>query len=346
MRRFAQRLCCVAALCVACLVPALSRADAVEDFYRGRRMTMIIGYGGGSLYDLYARLLIRYLPRYIPGHPTIVPENMPGASSLSATNYLFNVAKRDGSVIGAFHERMGLEPRVAPEGTRYDGRRFTWIGSAQRQVSVCLTWAASGIRTVEDMRRREVIAGGSDVAGSSAVFPRLMNSLLGTRIRLVSGYEAAEIDLALERGEVESRCGAGWAGIKAQHSDWIAGRKIAIPVQFSLAPHPDLPQVPTLYELVSDPQDKLALEVMFATAEMGKPYAAPPGIPPARAAALRLAFDRAMRDPDLVAEAERNELELGAMSGEAIEAMLVRLYALPDAIFRRLAGWRLADQQR
>jgi tripartite-type tricarboxylate transporter receptor subunit TctC len=322
------------------LASAPAHADPVEDFYRGRRLTMLIGYGGGSLYDLYARLLIRYLPRHIPGRPTIVPENMPGASSLSATNYLFNVAKRDGSVIGAFHERMGLEPRVEPKGTRYDGRAFNWIGSMQRQVSVCLTWAASGIRTVEDMKRREVIAGGSDVAGSSAVFPRLMNSLLGTRIRLVTGYDASQIDLALERGEVEARCGAGWAGIKVQHPDWIRQHKIAIPVQFSLRPHPELPEVPTLYALVSDASERQALEVMFATAEMGKPYAMPPGVPPERVAALRQAFDRAMLDKDLIAEAEQSQLELGALSGAAIEEMLVRLYDLPDAIFRKLAAWR------
>jgi len=319
---------------------AAARADPVEDFYHGRRMTMLIGYGPGSLYDLYARLLIRYLPRYIPGHPTIVPENMPGASSLSATNYLFNVAKRDGSVIGAFHERMGLEPKVEPKGTRYDGRAFNWIGSMQRQVSVCVTWAATGIRTVDDMKRREVIAGGSDVAGSSAVFPRLMNSLLGTRIRLVTGYDASQIDLALERGEVDARCGAGWAGIKVQHPDWIQQHKIAIPVQFSLKPHPELTDVPTLYQLVADASDRQALEVMFATADMGKPYAAPPGVPPERVQALRHAFDQAMTDESLISEAAQNQLELGALSGDAIEAMLVRLYALPDSIYRKLAGWR------
>jgi tripartite-type tricarboxylate transporter receptor subunit TctC len=332
-----------AAVTVACLALAIgsaARADPVEDFYRGRRITLLIGYGGGSLYDLYARLLIRHLGRYIPGRPTLVPENMPGASSLSATNYLFNVARRDGAVIGAFHERMGLEPRIEPKGTRYDGRAFNWIGSMQRQVSVCVTWASTGVRTIEDMKRREVIAGGSDVAGSSAVFPRLMNNLLGTRIRLVTGYDASQVDLALERGEVESRCGAGWAGLKVQHPDWIAQRKIAIPVQFSLKSHPELPDVPTLYQLVSGPSDRQALEVMFATAEMGKPYAAPPGVPPERVAALRRAFDLAMEDASLIAEAAHDQLELGALSGSEIEAMLVRLYDLPDAIYQKLASWR------
>ena len=177
----------------------------------------------GSNYDLYARLLIRYLGKYIPGRPTIVPENMPGASSLSATNYLFNVAPRDGSVIGAIHERMGLEPRVAPKGTRYDGREFTWIGSMQRQVSVCLTWAASGFKTVDDMKQREMIAGGS---GRGRLECRLSAAdeqpARYQEFCVVNGYDGAQTDLALERGEVDSRCGLGWTSVKSQHADWLA----------------------------------------------------------------------------------------------------------------------------
>ncbi len=315
-------------------------ASAVESFYKNSRITLIVGNPAGGAYDTYSRLLARHMGKHIPGNPAFVVQNMTGAGTLVATNYLFNVAAKDGSVIGNFHERMGLEPRVQPKGTQYDGRKFTWLGSMAKQTSVCVTWHDTGVKTVEDMQKREVIASGSAVAGSSAVFPRVMNSILGTRIRLIMGYSGTDADIAIERGEVESRCGYGWASLKATKPDWIRDNKINIVVQFSLKRHPDLPNIPTLMDYVTKDEDKLALEIMFATQEMGRPFAAPPGIPEDRKRALRAAFDAAVKDTDLLTEAERGRIEIDPISGAEIDALLARLYEAPDHIFQRVVGYR------
>lgn len=313
---------------------------AVESFYKDRRVTLIVGNPAGGAYDTYSRLLARHMGRHIPGNPGFVVQNMTGAGTLVATNFLFNVAPKDGSVIGNFHERMGLEPKVQPKGTQYDGREFTWLGSMAKQTSVCITWHATGVKTVDDMRQREVIAGGSGVAGSSAVFPRVMNALLGTNLRLITGYSGTDTDIALERGEIDSRCGFGYASLKATQPEWLRDNRINIVMQFSLEPHPELPQVPMLIDMVSDPDDRLALEIMLATQEMGRPYAAPPGIPEDRKLALRHAFDQAVRDPQLLSEAERGQIEIDPISGAEIDALLQRLYQAPDAVFERVLAFR------
>ncbi len=329
----------VAAGC-ALLVSFAAPASAVESFYKGNRITMIVGNPAGGAYDTYSRLLARHMGKHIPGNPTFTVQNMTGAGTLVATNYLFNVAAKDGSVVGNFHERMGLEPKVQPKGTKYDGRKFTWLGSMAKQTSVCITWHETGVKTIDDMKKREVIAGGSGVAGSSAVFPRVMNALLGTRLRLITGYSGTDADIALERGEIESRCGFGWASLKATKPDWIRDNKINIIVQFSLKPHPELPNIPTLMDFVTNPNDKLALEVMFATQEMGRPFAAPPGIPEDRKQALRAAFDASMKDSALLAEAERGRIEIDPISGAEIDELLGRLYEAPDEVFARVVGYR------
>jgi hypothetical protein len=316
-------------------------AETVEDFYRGKRITLIDGYEAGSPFDVYARLLARHMSAHIPGTPNIIVQNMQGAGSLTATNHLFNIAARDGSVFGNFHGNMGLEPKVEAKGTRYDGRKFTWIGSMAKQTLVCATWAKSGLRTIDDLREREVLAGSSGgTAGSASVFPRVMNSLVGTKFRLITGYTDNDLPMALERGEVESRCGVGWASIKATRPDWIAEKKIFTPVILSLKTHPELPGVPTLMDYVTGADNRGALEVMFTPQEAGRPFAAPPAIPADRATALRRGFDAALNDKALLAEADRAQIEIDPITGEDIEAMLVRLYDLPDDVFRRVAGYR------
>ena len=319
----------------------VAMADPVEDFYKDKRLTLVVGYDAGSPFDVYARLLARHMGRHIPGGPGIIVQNMPGAGSLTATNHLFNAAARDGSVFGNFHGNMGIEPKVEGKGSRYDGREFTWIGSMAKQTLVCVTWGTTGLKTVEDLRSRTVLAGSSGgPAGSASIFPRVMNSLVGTKFRLISGYTDNDLDLALERGEVESRCGLGWASLKATKPEWIAKGLILTPVVLSLKTHPELPHVPVIMDYVTDEANRQALEVMFTPQEAGRPFAGPPQIPADRARALRRGFDNAMKDPALVAEAEKSFIEIDPISGEEIEAMLKKLYGLPDEVFKRVASFR------
>ena len=331
---------CLALVYVAA-APLFAHADSVEDFYKGKRITLINGYEAGSSFDTYARLLAKHIGRHIPGSPAVIVQNMPGAGSLTATNHLFNVAVRDGSVFGNFHGNMGIEPKVEGKGTRYDGRKFTWIGSMAKQTLVCITWKASSFRTVDDLRARQALAGSSGgTAGSASIFPRVMNSLLGTKFKLITGYTDSDLPLALERGEVDARCGQGWASIKTERPQWITEHKIYTPVVLSLKSHPDLPGVPTIMDYVKGADDRSTLEVMFTPQEAGRPFAGPPEIPADRAQALRRGFDAALKDPALLADAERGQIEIDPITGEEIEAMLVHLYDLPDSVFQRVVSYR------
>lgn len=315
-------------------------AQSTAEFYKGKRISLIVGNNAGGAYDAYARLLARHMGKHMPGNPSFVVKNMTGAGTLIATNWLFNVAPKDGATIGNFHERMGLEPKVEPKGTQYDGREFTWLGSMAKQTSICLSWHTSGIVTVDDAKKREVIAGGSGVAGSSAIFPRVMNAVIGTKFKLITGYGGNDTDIALERGEIESRCGFGWASLKATQPEWVRDKKVNLLVQFSLKKHPELPDVPLLLDLVSKPEDRQALEILFGTQEMGRPFAAPPGIPEDRKVALRKAFDASMQDKALLQEAESMTLEIDPISGEEIQKLMVYLYDVPDPIYKRVLGFR------
>lgn len=331
--------CGLAGLFAAAFAPHAA-AQSVESFYKGKNINVIVGNNAGGAYDAYARLLTRHMGKHIPGNPGFVVRNMTGAGTLIATNYIFNVAPKDGLTFGGVHERMGLEPKVAPKGTQYDGRQFTWLGSMAKQTSVCLTWHTTGIKTVEDARQREVVAGGSGVAGSSAVFPRVMNSLLGTKFKLVTGYQGTDTDIAMERGEVDSRCGFGYASLKATQADWIRDKKVNMIVQFGLRKHKELPDVPLIMDLLTKDEDRVAMEIMLATQEMGRPFLAPPGVPADRAAALQKAFDASMDDRDLLADAAKQNLEIDAISGQEIAALMNKLYDVPDAIYARVNGYR------
>jgi len=329
----------VGAFALAIAAPGAS-AQSVESFYKGKNINVIVGNNAGGAYDAYARLLTRHMGKHIPGNPGFIVRNMTGAGTLIATNHIYNVAPKDGLTFGGVHERMGLEPKVAPEGTKYDGRKFTWIGSMAKQTSVCLTWHTTGIKTVDDARKNVVVAGGSGVAGSSAVFPRVMNSVLGTQFKLVTGYLGTDTDMALERGEIDSRCGFGYASLKATQPDWIRDNKVNIIVQFGLTKHKELPDVPLIMDLLTKDEDRVAMEVMLATQEMGRPFMAPPGVPADRATALQKAFDASMEDPALLAEAAKQNMEIDPISGSEIAALLNRLYDVPDAIYERVNSFR------
>jgi tripartite-type tricarboxylate transporter receptor subunit TctC len=330
----------------ACVIPAvifllgLARplhADDVEDFYRGHTLTVVISYSVGGGYDLYARVLARYLGKYIPGHPTVVPENMPGAGGLRASNYLYNAAPKDGSVIGTFSRSIPTMPLVTA-GLTFDGRRFGWIGSMSGDASLCLTGGKSPVETFKDMLRMPVVMGGQYAAADSDIYARLYKNVFGAKIKLVSGYPGTnDITLAMERGEVDGICGLSWGTIKVAHPEYLKDKSVHLLVQAALKKASDLSDVPLALDLVDDPEKKQILYLHFAPQAIGRPFAAPPGIPEDRKAALIKAFDQAVRDPDLLAEADSEKMEIDPMTGHEIDVLLGELYALPPDTIAKAA---------
>lgn len=317
-----------------------AQAQSPEQFYKGKTVVVYSGHSAAGAYSAYGRMLERHISKYIPGSPTVVMKIMEGGTGLTLANWLYNVGPKDGTAFGIFHERMGLEPLVAPKGTQFDGRKFTWIGSMAKQTSVCFTWHNSKVRSVEDAKTISIPVGAGAAAASDSVMPRMMNAMLGTKFQIIRGYSGNDITLALERGEVEGRCGFGWASLKTTHQDWIQDKKLNLIAQFSFKPHPELPHVPVMMDLVQKPEDKQALRLIFATQEMGRPFAAPPGIPADRAAVLRQAFQQALKDKDLIAEAAKQHLEIEPISGEEITKLMVELYETPKDIVERVDGFR------
>jgi tripartite-type tricarboxylate transporter receptor subunit TctC len=312
---------------------AVDAQDAVADFYRGRTVNLIVGYSVGGGYDTYARILARYMGKHIPGNPLIVVQNMPGAGSLKAANYLFNVAPKDGSVIGMFSRGMAMEPLIGTSPTQFDAAKFTWLGSGTSEVSVFVTWYKSGIRTWQDMLSRSFTVGGEGSGSDPDIYAALLKNAFGVKLRLISGYPGtSEVALAIERGEVDSRASWSWSSLKTVKPDWLAQHKIFMPLQLNLQRSPELPQVPLLIDYAATEKQRQMLELVLSRQDMGRPFMAPPGIPDNRKAALRKAFDDTMRDPEFVAEAHRRNQEVHPVSGADIDRLVAGLYATPKDV--------------
>jgi len=328
----------LAALPAALLLPAAVCADPVEDFYKSHPITMLVGSGAGGGYDVYARTFARYWSNHIPGRPNIVPKNMPAAAGLAAASTLYNGAERDGSVIGAFTNGAAMDPLFGNPGAHYDALAFNWLGSIGKLENVCATWHSSPIKTIADARAREVIVAAAGATSNTAIVPKMLNALIGTRFRVVSGYDSnAGLTMAVERGEAEGICGLSWSTMKASRPHWIKDRLLNVIVQMGLNKLRDLPEVPSALDLVTDAANRQIMELILIRQEAGRPFAAPPHAPADRVAALRRAFADTLADPDFAAEAEKAQLEIEPMSGEEIAGLLAKAYAAPKAIVERAA---------
>jgi tripartite-type tricarboxylate transporter receptor subunit TctC len=317
--------------------PVLAAVDEPRD---GKALSLYIGVETGSSYASYGRLLAQHLPKYYPGNPTIVTRYMPGAASLVLTNYLYNIAPKDGAAFGLVQQRMGLLPLLDPNGVKYDALKFNWIGSMGTILNVCFVWHTSSIKTIDDAKVREVlVASGSNVAGSDSVYPMILNDVLGTKFKVISGYRGSqEANLALERGEVEGRCGFGWNAVQAS-TDWIPQKRIHVILQMGMKKAADLANVPLIMDLVSDPKQRSALEFLLGSSVMARPFVAPPGIPAGRLKLLRAAFDGALRDPELRAQGNQQKLDIDPVGGAEMEALLTKLYATPQSIIEPTRAW-------
>jgi len=319
------------------LAPAT--ADSVADFYKGKNLDLYIGYSVGGGYDTYARLLASHIGKHIPGNPTVVPKNMTGAGSLKLANWLYNVAPKDGTAIGAIGRGTGFDPLFKIKGAQFDGTKFSWLGSANDEVSVCVAWQNNGVTKFDDVMNKELIVGGTGASADTDQFPKIMNGVLGTKFRIVTGYPGGnEVGLAMERGEVKGRCGWSWSSVKSLHLDWVKEKKIHVLVQLSLEKHPDMPDVPLVMDLAKTPEQKGILKVIFTRQVMGRPFLAPPGIPADRLKALRKAFMDTMKDKEFLAAAEKAKLEITPVSGEKIQALVKEAYESSPALVAKAAA--------
>lgn len=326
----------IASLMLLAGVVAAARADDVESFYKGRSVSMIIGFGVGGGYDLYGRLVSRYMPKYLPANPKIVPENMAGAGSLRAAEYLYSVAPKDGSVIGTFSRTLPLAPLLS--GANFDSRRFTWLGSVAQDTIVCFSTQSSPIKTWQDFLTKPSSLGGEGAGAEPDIYARFMKNVFAAKVRLVSGYRGTnDIFLAMERGELDGACGISWGTIVSVHPDYIRDGKINVFVQIGLRKNPALPDVPTLAEVAQNPDQEQLIRLIVTTLAMSRPFAAPPDVPADRKAALVAAFERTTQDPQFKADAERIKLDVDFVPAKAIDKLLAEAYAMPKALIARTA---------
>jgi tripartite-type tricarboxylate transporter receptor subunit TctC len=313
-------------------------ADSVETFYKGKTMQLLIGFGPGGGYDLYGRAVARHLGRFIPGSPSIVPQNMAGAGSVRAASSLYNAAPKDGTVIGTFSRGIIVDTLLGANKGQFEAQNFGWLGSVTNEVSVCGFSRSSGIRTFDDMLSKDTTVGSSGQADDLGVYANVLRSVFNAKLKLISGYPGtADILLAVERGELGGLCGWSWSSLKSRSKKLYDSGEIAVPVQLGLTPHEDLPNVPLITKLTKDPAKVAVLELIFSRQTLARPFAAPPGIPPERLAALRTAFDATMKDKEFLAEAQKLDLEVRPVSGTEIDALVANLSKTPADI-RKLAA--------
>ena len=319
----------VTCILAAALSLAASAASAA-DFYQGKQVTIVVGFSAGGTYDATARLFARHLGKHLAGKPTVIVRNMPGAGSLVATNSLYSSLPKDGTTLGVVGGGTVLEPLLNNPQATYDARRFNWIGGRTPDNFLCLVWHTVPVNALQDVMRRETVVGATGPGSRTLTYPKALNELLGTKFKIVSGYPGGnEITLALERGEVEGYCGWALGSIKTRAPDWIRDGKIRPLAQFTLAKSGVLPNVPLATDLASTDNGRRAIEFFAADSVLAWPLVAPPDVPAERVADLREAFNAMMQDPQLLAEAATQGLDIDPVSGAEIAALVDRLYGTP-----------------
>ncbi|HXJ02244.1 MAG TPA: hypothetical protein VNH44_13560 [Micropepsaceae bacterium] len=311
-------------------------AATPAEFYKGRTISVIIGYSAGGGYDLYARVLSQHLGRHIPGNPTVIPQNMPGAGSIKAANYVFSVAPKDGTVIGTFARGMASAALIGQ--TNIDARKFTWLGSMTKDVTVCISWNTSPIKTWNDAMTKQFTAGGEGAAGDPDIFAKLYKNVFGAKIRLATGFPGTtDITLAMQRHEVDGLCGISWSTVKARYENWIKEKKINVLIQAAPAKDPDLPNVPLASEFAKTTEQRQILDFAVANEVLARPFVAPPGIPAERKAVLVAAFADTLKDPAFLADAKKTMIDINPVSASEAEAVVASLYALPKDVVAKAA---------
>jgi tripartite-type tricarboxylate transporter receptor subunit TctC len=317
-------------------VAAPAQTQDVAEFYRGKTVRIIVGVGVGSGYDINARALARYLGAHIPGNPTVIVQNQPGAGSLTMTNQLFAGGPFDGTAIGASFNGLPTTPLLQPNGVRFDATKLNWIGSTNREAQAMYVWHTAPIQTLNDLKTKEMIVGAQAPGSTQYDYPVLAQHLFGMKFKVITGYEATpKIHLAMERGEVHGTF-ANWSTLKAIAPDWLKEKKIRILAQWDLKKHPEMADVPMFLDVAKTEADKQALNLALARLEFGRPFFMPPNVPAERVAAVRRAFDATMKDKEFLAEADKLKIEVDPLGGEQVAALIAQLYRTPPEIVARV----------
>ena len=312
-----------------------AQAQGVADFYRGKTMSLVIGTSPGNDYDFRGRLIARYMGKYIPGEPTIVPRNMPGGGGIQAGNWLAKIAPRDGTVVHMIMQNMMAAQAVGTQGIEFDTRKFVWLGNTTSAPNVVNTWHSTGVTSVEQVKTREVLLG-APMGTAGALYPVLINTVAGTKFRVVTGYPGGnEVNLAMERGEVEGRGSNSWASWKSTKPEWLKDKKINILVQVALVRHPDLPDVPLLMDLATNESDRKLLEFFSSDTDLSRSLVTTQDVPPERVAALRKAFDAMIKDPEFLAEAAKAAMDISPGTGEASQKIADSIVNTPSDVLAR-----------
>ena len=332
---FAKAL--VATACLAAATCAAS-AQSAADFYKGKTVQIVVGFGVGGGYDLYARALSRYLGKHLPGNPNVVVQNMEGAGSVRAANFVYAGSPQDGTVIAAVNQNMPMYQMLGGAGAKFEAAGMQWLGSMTNSNGLVYTWHSSGIKTLDDAKLKEVPMGAVGAASDSVIFPNLINEMVGTKFKPISGYAgSAQIHLAMERGEVMGRGGNSWASVQTANMSWIKENKINILVQVGFEKEPDLPEVPLLLDLVSDEDKKGVIRVVSLPTALGYGHWVAPGVPKDRVAALRAAYAEVMKDPEFLKETEKTGMVVRAQAGETLDGLVRQVTTAPRAVLDRTA---------
>jgi tripartite-type tricarboxylate transporter receptor subunit TctC len=329
--------CALVVLSLFALVAPASAQEDIAAFYRGKQLRMVVGTGAGGGYDLFARAVARHIVNHVPGNPTIIVQNQPAAGGLVMVNQLFSLGPKDGTVIAAPVNGIPTAPLLEPQAARFDAAKLNWIGSTNRETYVAYAWHAAPVKHLADLLQKELIVGATAAGTTLVDFPLVANKFLGTRFKIVRGYDSTpQINTAMERGEVQGIGGIGWQSVNTTIPQWIADGKITVIAQYGLARDPALAEAPTMLEVAKTESDRAALTMMFARTEYGRPYFVPPGVPAARVEALRRAFDATMKDKDFIADAAQLKLELSPVTGEEVQALVAKLAATPADVVARV----------
>jgi tripartite-type tricarboxylate transporter receptor subunit TctC len=331
-----NRLVLTAALVIFVVAPISVGAQSVESFYQGKTINFIIGYPTAGAPDVYARLVVRHLGKYIPGNPTVIARNMPGAGSILAANHIYNVAPRDGTILGLTAPTLPLEEALGSTASKYKAAGFHWIGRMATNPNITFIMNTSQVKTIADAFDKVAILGATGRSSTNAVYPTVLNNVLGTKFKIVTGYEGtAAAMLAMERGEVEGHS-ATYDGLKTQHPDWLTTKRVNVVVQYLLKRHPDLPDVPTSVEVARTPEQAMILRVISSASEIGKFVFTTPEVPADRVAALRLAFDAMVKDSDFLAEATKLRVEIDPLPGIELQKIVEEVQNMPPDIVEKV----------
>lgn len=308
-----------------------------DEFYKGKTVSLYVGSSAGGTNDLVSRLVAAHIPRHLPGEPAVVVKNMPGAGSRKLAAHIYSKAARDGTEFANVERPIATEALLDPRiQNPFDILKFTWLGSPMQETLVCVVWHTAKVQSVDDLLNKEFVVATPSSSGGEAMIAGVLNSLVGAKLRGISGYPGgAEMNLAMQRGEVDGRCGLGWGAIQANYAQWLTDKQMKVLVKFTTDPIAGLESVPSVFDMLKSESDRKTLGLILAAQKLGRPFVAPPELPPERKATLRAAFDATLRDPGFITAAQRQKVDLQPLSGAEIDAVLQAAYATPPDIVAR-----------